>query len=74
MESCYQRGYLWRATRKTGPDCWEYLWRDTAPSGRVVRHKAIVGTVEEYTTWDAANEAINGLRMCINEDRHRRRD
>jgi hypothetical protein len=38
-----------------------------------VRHKTIVGTVEEYLTANAASEAINGLRMSINEGRNRQR-
>jgi integrase len=32
------------------------------------------GPVEEYPTREGASEAINGLRMSINEDRHRRQD
>jgi hypothetical protein len=43
-----------------------YLWRDTNFPGRIVRHKTIVGTVEECPTRDSASEAINGLRMLIN--------
>jgi hypothetical protein len=38
------RAYLRRSTRKIGPDCWEYLWRDANFRGRIVRHKTIVGT------------------------------
>lgn len=74
MGNRYQGGCLRRSKRKIGPDCWEYLWRDTNFPGRIVRHKTIVGTVEEYPTRDAASEAINGLRMFINEDHHRRQD
>ena len=43
----YQSGYLRRSQRKAGPDRWEYLWREINSQGRVVRHKTIVGTVEE---------------------------
>lgn len=69
----YQSGYLRRSQRKAGPDRWEYLWREINSQGRVVRHKTIVGTVEEYLTANAASEAINGLRMSINEGRNRQR-
>jgi hypothetical protein len=46
MGNRYQGGYLRRSKRKIGPDCWEYLWRDTNFPGRIVRHKTIVGNVE----------------------------
>lgn len=75
MGNRYQGGgCLRRSKRKVGPDCWEYLWRELDFLGRTVRHKTIVGTIEEYPTWDMASEAINGLRMSINDDRHRRQD
>jgi integrase len=39
-----------------------------------VRRTAVIGTVEQYPTKDLAQAAVNGLRMCINEDRNRQRE
>ena len=47
--------------------------REVTPLGTIVRRKAIIGTVEQYPTASAASEAINGLRVSINEDRNRQR-
>lgn len=67
----YQGGYLRLSKRKAGPYRWEFLWREVNPLGKVVRRKAIIGTVEQYPTSSAASDAINGLRVSINEDRNR---
>ena len=71
MERRYQGGYLRLSKRKAGPYRWEFLWREVNPLGKVVRRKAIIGTVEQYPTASAASDAINGLRVSINEDRNR---
>ena len=39
-----------------------------------MRRTAVIGTVEQYPTKDLAQAAVNGLRMCINEDRNRQRE
>ncbi len=71
MRQCYQHGYLRRAKRKSGPDCWELLWRETDAAGRRVRRTSFIGTVEQYSTRVLAQAAANGLRMRVNEVRHR---
>lgn len=71
MRHRYQHGYLRCTTRESGPDCWEFLWRETTPNGQRVRHTAVIGTIEEFSTRAAAEEAANGLRMCANEQRNR---
>ncbi len=43
-------------------------------SGKRVRRTAVIGTVEQYPTKDLAQAAVNGLRLCINEDRNRQRE
>jgi hypothetical protein len=57
--------------RKAGPPAWEYLWRETDQSGKRVRRNVVIGTLKEYPTEELAQAAVNGLRMCINEDRNR---
>jgi hypothetical protein len=71
MRQCYQRGCLRYAKRKSGSDCWEFLWRETDATGKRVRRTALIGTVDEYPTKELAQEAANGLRMRVNEDRNR---
>jgi integrase len=74
MRLRYQRGCLRCIQRTSGPDCWEFLWRENNVAGRRVRRTAVIGTVEQYPTKDLAQAAVNGLRMCINEDRNRQRE
>ncbi len=50
MRVRYQRGYLRLGHRKTGPDCWEFLWWDIELTGQRVRRKAVIGTVQQYPT------------------------
>ena len=71
MRARYQRGYLRIAHRKTGPDCWEFLWRDNDLTGQRVRHKTVIGTVQQYPNFEDAWQASNGLRVSINEARNR---
>jgi integrase len=71
MRQCYQRGSLRYAKRKSVSDCWEFLWRETDATGKRVRRTAFIGTVDEYPTKELAQEAANGLRMRVNEDRNR---
>ena len=74
MRLRYQRGCLRCIKRKSGPDCWEFLWRENDTVQKRVRRTAVIGTVEEYPTKDLAQAAVNGLRMCINEDRNRQQE
>ena len=71
IRQCYQRGCLRYAKRKSGSDCWEFLWRETDATGKRVRRTAFIGTVDEYPTKELAQAAANGLRMRVNEDRNR---
>jgi hypothetical protein len=57
--------------RKNGPACWEFLWREIGPTGKLVRRTSVIGTVEEYPTADLAHAAIDGLRPSINEQSNR---
>ena len=74
MRLRYQRGCLRCIQRKSGPDCWEFLWRENNVAGKRVRRTAVIGTVEQYPTKDLAQAAVNRLRMCVNEDRNRQRE
>jgi integrase len=71
MRLRYQQGCLRCIKRKSGPDCWEFLWRENDVAGKRVRRTVIIGTIEQYPTRDLAQAAVNGLRMQVNEDRNR---
>jgi len=72
MRLRYQRGCLRRTKRKSGPDCWEFLWREDDRIGKRVRRTAVIGTVQQYPNDVLARAAVNGLRIYINQDRNRR--
>ncbi len=74
MRARYQRGYLRLGRRKTQSDCWEFLWWDTEPTGRLVRRTAVIGTVQQFPSVEDAWQASNGLRVSINEARNRQRE
>ncbi len=69
-----QRGCLRCTRRKTGPSCWEFLWRESDADGNRTRRTAVIGTLEQFPTRDLAQAAVNGLRMSINQDRNRQRE
>ena len=69
-----QHGCLRCTRRKTGPSCWEFLWRENDADGNRTRGTAVIGTVEQFPTRDLAEAAANGLRMSINQDRNRQRE
>jgi len=71
MRLRYQQGCLRCIKRKSGPDRWEFLWRENDVAGKRVRRTVIIGTVEQHPTRDLAQAAVNGLRMQVNEDRNR---
>jgi len=74
MRQRNQRGCLRCTRRKTGPSCWEFLWRENDADGNRTRRTAVIGTVEQFPTRDLAQVAVNGLRMSINQNRNRQRE
>ena len=69
-----QRGCLRCTRRKTGPSCWEFLWRENDSDGNRTRRTAVIGTVDQFPTRDLAEVAVNSLRVCINQHRIRQRE
>ena len=56
-----QRGCLRCTRRKTGPSCWEFLWRENDSDGNRPRRTAVIGTLEQFPTRELAQAAVNGL-------------
>jgi hypothetical protein len=50
MSKRYQNGYLRCAKRRSGSQCWEFLWRENNDNGKRVRRTAIIGTVAQLPT------------------------
>ena len=67
MSSRYQRGSLQKTKRKNGAVVWTFRWREDAADGRV-RRKKVVGTIEEFPTRKAAEQAVTQLRSTINTE------
>jgi integrase len=72
MKQTFQHGYLRRTKRKASPDRWEFLWREIDETGKKLRRTAIIGTVQQYPSEEAALAAANGLRIEINSNVYRK--
>ena len=71
MSKRYQNGYLRCVRRKSGLQCWEFLWRENNDNGKRVRRTAVIGTVDQLPTEQLARAAANMLRVHINSDNNR---
>lgn len=71
MGARYQDGYVRCVKRKNGSWCWEFLWREMGPEGKQKRRTLKIGSLDRYPTQELATNAVNGLRMPINAERHR---
>ena len=67
MSSRYQKGSLQKTKRKNGAVVWTFRWREDS-NGVRVRRKKIVGTIEEFPTRKAAEQAVSQLRSTINSE------
>ncbi len=54
MRQHYQYGYLRCMKRRSGSCRWEFLWREDDELGNRIRRTAIVGSLEQYPTREAA--------------------
>ena|ERR1700730_4324387 len=71
MSKRYQNGYLRCSKRKSGLQCWEFLWRENNDDGKCIRRTAIIGTVAQFSTEQLARVAAKRLRVHINSDSNR---
>ena len=63
----HQKGSLQRVKRKSGQSVWIFRWYEIQPDGTKRYRKVVVGTVEEYKTETDAQNAVDALRLTINE-------
>jgi integrase len=63
----HQQGSLQRVRRKSGETVWVFRWRETQIDGSRKYRKMLVGSVEEFKTESEAQNAVDALRLTINE-------
>lgn len=68
----YQQGSLNLEERKRGPAVWVYRWWEKDASGKTVRRKMQVGSLEEYPNESAAQAATDALRLTVNNQSKRK--
>jgi hypothetical protein len=49
-----QNGSLTRIRRERGPNVWAYRWREPGPTGKIVYHNLVIGTMEQFPDKPAA--------------------
>ncbi len=64
----YQKGSLQRVKRKKGPAVWIFRWYEIQADGSKAYRKTAIGTVEEYKTERDARQAVDALRITINQE------
>jgi integrase len=63
----YQFGTLYLESRRKRPDVWVYRWREVDEEGKRSLRKQIIGTVREYRSRDAAQRAVEAIRVRANQ-------
>jgi integrase len=63
----HQQGSLQRVRRKSGETVWVFRWRETQIDSSRKYRKIVVGSVEEFETESEAQNAVDALRLTINE-------
>jgi integrase len=63
----HQQGSLQRVKRKSGETVWVFRWRETQIDGSRKYRKMLVGSVEEFKTESEAQNAVDALRLTLNE-------
>jgi integrase len=61
-----QHGGIIQATRKQGPNVWQFRWSEKDRSGRRIYRKRVIGTVRQYADAQAARHATTALLAHIN--------
>ena len=63
----HQRGSLKRVRRKSGETVWVFRWYETEIDGSKKYRKVVVGSAEEFKTEASAEQAVDALRLTINQ-------
>jgi len=60
-----QRGGVNLDVSSSGKQVWVFRWRETRPDGRRVPRKRVIGTLQEYPTKKAAENAARVFRLNL---------
>ena len=63
-----QNGSLYMDVNGSKTPVWMFSWQHVLPTGRRVRRKRQVGTLDQYKTEAAAERAVRGWRLAINSN------
>src|SRR5438105_10488425 len=61
-----QQGSIIHAERRSGPDVWEFRWREPGPDGKRKHRRIVVGYTEQLIDESAARQAVAALNVDIN--------
>lgn len=60
-----QKGGVNLDVSSSGKEIWVFRWRESRPDGRRVQRKKLIGTLEEYLTKKAAENAARAFRLNL---------
>lgn len=61
-----QRGSVMRTEPLSGPDVWEFRWREPGPDGKRRHRRMVIGTLDEFPDEPTARQRITALGLEIN--------
>jgi len=63
-----QNGSIIRTERHSGPDVWEFRWREPGPDGKRKHRRIVIGSTDELPDAAAARQQITALGLQINRN------
>ena len=61
-----QQGSIIHAERRSGPDVWEFRWREPGPDGKRKHRRMVIGRIDQLVDESAARGRIAALHLDIN--------
>src|SRR2546428_13763586 len=61
-----QQGSIIHAERRSGPDVWEFRWREPGPDGKRKHRRTLIGRMDQLVDESAARGRIVALDLDIN--------
>src|SRR6267154_806159 len=61
-----QQGSIIQAERRSGPDAWEFRWREPGPDGKRKHRRMVIGRIDQLVDESAARGRIAALHLDIN--------
>jgi integrase len=61
-----QQGSIIQSARRSGPNVWEFSWREPGPDGKRKHRRMVIGRIDQLVDESAARGKIAGLHLDIN--------